>query len=538
MLDSVVYKSLMAICCRLGLLLYCLVSAEASAEEFDFLQLNKAELAQRLFDEIERLDANAIYVRNKTKSVKWPEFRAAMTRQIIQADSKKSLAMAIDNVQHGFTNSHAAIQPYPVLYDVPALYKDAPDKRGFKLGFTSPDISFFSLTSHQSVSYVNGIDLADRFYQFEQYECQFAHQNACLNKFVDRVRYGWARLNIKDEVNLQGSDGEQWLETVVSPTPNSNSRSKGSDNYCADYAKEYPAFILSYAGANVCLLTKANTALLRIRSFGAWGAAQDDFYCYNEAEPASLCHDVQMLSKALSERKQLRLVVDLQDNSGGSENTPLLALFSANGFNNSVIQYRYTEEMQDDTFRNHMFYGVERAQKWFSTIDVKQLQLTEKQWLPVRTDFCRGSEECADVIVPPRAPALDIQQLVVVVNSGCFSSCDDLAWRLKRDAKAYVIGQPPVTDATYASASGVIYLTPQGELKSKIVAPGQVSGLSAEMIKLLWFRVPYTTTLNDKQERLEGNSAILDYVISISTANFNNINTENVNKAISLLAEK
>ncbi len=517
-------------------LLYCAVPTLCHADEFDFTQLNKAELAQHLFDEIERLDANAIYVRNKTKSVKWPEFRAAMTRQIVQADSKKSLAMAINNTQHGFTNAHAAIQPYPVLYDVPALYKDAPDKRGFLLGYTYPDISFFSLANKKSVSHVNGIELAQRFDQFEQYECQFAHQNACLNKFVDRVRYGWARLNIKDEVQLQGDNGKQWIETVTSPTPISNSSSNRRDNYCADYAKEFPAFTLSYAGANVCLLTKANMALLRIRSFGAWGAPQDDFYCYNEAEPVSLCHDVQMLSKALSDRKQLRMVVDLQDNSGGSENTPLLALLSAKGFKDSVIQYRYTQEIQDETFRSHIFYGVERAKKWFSTIDVNQLQSTGQQWLPVRTDFCRGSEECADQPIPARLPALDIQQLIVVVNAGCFSSCDDLAWRLKRDANAYVIGQPPVTDATYVSASGVIYLTPQGELKSKVVGPKQVSGLSAEMTKLLWFRVPYSATLDDKLQQLEGNSRVLDFVIPITKDNYRQLASTNVEQALAVVS--
>ena len=521
---------------KILLLALCIVSpAFTCATELDYAKIDKAALGTLLFTEIERLDANAIAVRNNTKVVKWPEYRAEMLKNIAAADNKEALARAINSAQQGFTNSHAAIQPYPVLFAVPALYENAPDQRGLKIGFTYPTVSFFSLETQQSISHINGIDLHNRYKHFEEFECQFAHANACLEKFVKQISYGWANLAIKDKVSLTSPEGNTWTQLVVPTKPQVTHSGVAAENYCSSYAKDYPSWRLSYAGGNLCLLQNGEHSLLRISRFGDWGSAQNDFYCEKPAKAGSLCADVQALSNLLAKNKQNRIAVDLQDNDGGSENTPLLSLLVPKSFRNNLVKFRFTKEMLQEEYRENLFYGHPHALTWWKQLVQNKQLPTQSGWLPIRTDFCRGDSKCSDVTLPRRAPNLAIDQLIVVVNAGCFSSCDDLTWRLKRDANATIIGQLPVTDGTYVSATGVIYLTPEGELKSKVLAPGQPSDIAEEMTKLLWFRVPSTATFNDQHVMLEGNPSVIDKVIPITKQNFATIKTHNINQALQML---
>jgi hypothetical protein len=511
--------------------------SSASTQEIDknnFLtELNKSELSKILFDEIERLDANAISVREQSKNISWKDFRSAMEKNIERAKTKEELAFAIDKVQQGFTNAHSYIQPYPIIGDMSLLYNNPPDKRGFSIGFTYPNISFFSLKSNKEIQYINGINILERFNYFKEFECEFAHANACLNKFIKIIKFGWANLKIKDEVDLIGIDGKAWKENILT-----TENSKTNSDFCTDYKSSFYSFNLTYSGASVCLLESQNNKnlyILKIRNFIEWGVPQEDFNCQSKAANGTMCNDIKNVSDRLLKKEKVKLVVDLQDNSGGAENTPFMALLSKKSYHDNLVQYRFTKEIKNEEFRKHVFYGSTRAEGWYNKITTENLENSYKEWLPVRSDFCRGDEYCAFKEIPRRKPNLDIDKLILVVNHGCASSCDDLVWRLKRDSGAKVLGQSPVTDGTYVSVTGIIYMTTKGELKSKIIGPGQLSNLPDDVIKLVMFGIPYTKTVSSRNKMLEGSKDVLDELLPITKDNYRNLNTSNVNRALQII---
>lgn len=506
----------------LSIVLYAVAVLPSYSSELDFKDIDKNALADILFNEIERLDASAIEVRNQTKQVKWHEFRAVMRQKIIDANDKKSLAQAIESLHQGFTNSHSSIQTYPALFDIPELYNTPLEQRGFSLGYTYPKVEFFLLNNQKSITHINGFNLHDRFNSFEQYECQFTQKNACLNKFVSRIGYGLIDLRISNTNQLQNGSGQPWLDAIADHKVALPTVSRD----CASYANEHPSFQLTYSSSDFCLLDNGTHSLLKVFKFGDWGAPNEDFYCYGEAKPDSFCDGIQKLSGILATKKNIQLIVDVQDNPGGSENTPLVALLSKGEFKDSLIKYKFTKEMHDANFRKHIFYGNKNAENWFNITQTSLAPNSKQTWLPARADFCRANVECKQLPIARRQPAIDIKKLTLVVNSACASSCDDLVIRLKQYASAHIVGQRPVFDTTYVSATGVIFMDHKKQLKFKIVGPGQSLGLQPPDTKLVWFIVPYTLSLDPDYR--------LDIEVPVTKDNFLHLRRANVSAALSL----
>jgi hypothetical protein len=502
-------------------LLIGLSTTQVQAITFD--EIDKDELASILFKEIQRLDSSGIRMRNTHKAIDWNRFKSVMVTKIKSAKSFKDLAKAFDDIQQGFTNSHSSFQIYPSIYDSRQLYENPIDKRGFSLGYTYPKVNFFSVKTKKYIENMNGFSLKARFKKFEQFECQYVHQEACLKKFTKRVGWGLIGLNIKDKNEFTATNGATWTEVLNSKTP-----IQVQGTMCAIYASDHPAWELSYSSGNICLLKNNITYILKVNSFQAWGTEQDDFRCNNDAEINSMCYDVQKLRDLLSLNSSIKLIVDLQGNRGGAENTPFLSLLSTNPFFDNLVVFNNTKELNNPNFRFNIFYGLDSAERWYKSLTGGD-KSKDKKSLPKRSDFCRGDvAACAYKEIQPSSPKLSIQQLLLVVDSGCFSSCDDLVWRLKHYSNAYVLGQPPASDSTYATVSGIIYMTKSKELKVFIKASGQKYSLEEGSTKLAWFTVPYTSTVDEFEHFVDGDFSVIDKIIPVTINNFENINKENV----------
>ncbi|WP_042152916.1 MULTISPECIES: S41 family peptidase [unclassified Pseudoalteromonas] len=508
-----------------------------ASQPITFQAINKAELASLLFNEIERLDASAIRIRNTYKKVNWIEFRQVMTHKMLKAKSFRDLAIVFDDIQQGFTNSHSSFQLYSQVFDSRKLYENPVNKRGFGIGYTFPEVNFFSIETSKYIEFVNGFSLRKRFNQFEQLECEFTHQEACLKKFSKRIMWGLIDLNIKQENELSDKK-KSWKETITPKVSTANVSINTNETYCSLYANNFKNWNIKYSSKSVCLLEDNSTYILNIRSFLPWGTSQNDIHCEGDTNVETMCHDIQSIRDLLSQKSDIKLIIDLQGNSGGSENTPFLSLLSKKPFFDNLIHFNNTVELNNIDFRTNIFYGLKSAENWFQKLAVDS-KLLNQEFLPVRADFCRGDKEaCSYKAINPLSPTLDIKKILLVVDSGCVSSCDDLVWRLKHYSGAYVLGQPPATDSTYSTVSGIIYYTANGQLKLFIKAQGQQYSLDDGSIKLAWFSIPYTSTVDKEGNYIDGDISIINEIIPITIENYSNISNTNVLRAIEYMKKQ
>ena len=322
-------------------ILLCL-SSITNAVEIEFTDIDRQKFADILFNEIERLDASASDIRNTTKSVSWKEYREVSTKKIVAADSFKELAKALDYAQQGFINSHSSIQLYSSLYNSRKLYENVSYQKGLKLGFEYPNISFFSLKSRKSLTSINGIDLLKEFNKFKNFKCEYAHDVACLDKFVKWIDYGLIDLNLKMTNVFLSQQGDSWKETIE-PLQYTPQLSQKED--CADYAMYHSSMHLTHESEHSCILQKNDLVIFKLTKFADWGVSYDDIYCNTPAKKDSLCFDIQTLTKKLEELGSVKLIIDLQGNSGGAENTPLVAVVARQGFYDNLVKYRNSKEM-------------------------------------------------------------------------------------------------------------------------------------------------------------------------------------------------
>jgi len=515
-----------------------ILSLYCDASPVKIEEINKFNFANILFNEIERLDASAIKLRDTYKTVSWFEYRKFMTNKIIEANTLADLAFAMDSIQQGFTNKHSYIQLYPNIYDSRLLYQNPINKRGLKIGFTYPEIHFFSFYNKKHIKYINGINIKERFDKFEQLECEYIHKVACLNKFTKRIGFGLIDLNIKSTIQMESENSEKWTETLFFHIAKKQ-KNKKTKQICASYKENFSTWNLQYSSPNICILNnKDNIVLLKISQFAQWGTSEKDYNCIGEAEYGTLCHDIKKLRLYLSTRTKIKLIIDVQDNRGGSENTPFISLLTKHNFYDNLIKYRNTIELENKAFRESIFYGVKAAENWYQKLDTKNNLIKKQFYLPKRTDFCRADESCSYKAIQSVGSQLDITDIAIVVNSTCVSSCDDFVWRLKTYANAYIIGQPPVTDSTYVSVTGIIYILPNRKIKAKIIGPNQKYTLENGAIKLAWFTVPYTITVDNHNNIIDGNPSVLNQLVPITINNFDTTTHNNIEHAITYIKSK
>ncbi len=242
-----------------------------------------------------------------------------------------------------------------------------------------------------------------------------------------------------------------------------------------------------------------------------------------------MCFDINEIKRITRNSPAKSLVIDIQNNGGGTENTPWIAALTTNGFKDNLVRYRNIALLSEPEVREYAFYFSERAERWYQNI-IERVDGKER-FLPVRPDFCRGSTQCDVKTTASSTNPIKYKDLRLVINQGCVSSCDDFIWRTRQYANAKTYGQVSATDGAYARLNGFLFIDNHGQITNVITGEGdKPSGEHGTL--LVTYQLPISKTVTLAGENLEGNPDVLDYPLPITKENFAQIELFNLAAAL------
>ncbi|KJY75964.1 hypothetical protein [Vibrio nigripulchritudo] len=480
----------------------------------------REEIASKLLSGIESIDAVTIELRNKTRIIDWNEFKAIIRNKIMNSFDWSSFYRSIDNLHYGILSRHSYVV---VGENIQKEVKHYPRWPKLQIGYTWPEVSFFSTSNHKSIELVNGRKIEGLFEEFFNLYCNDVHRSGCLRLFSTHMSSGYQFSEELDQIVVNYVDGS--LEKFE----NERGTKKKIKN-SVDCLNMYSSLNLNliYAGSQSCLYEINGKYVLKIFYFGEWGASYDDIYC-EDVKEQGMCFDINEISRITRGSPERSLVIDIQNNEGGTENTPWIAALTKNGFKDNLVAYKNISLLSDPEVRGSVFYFSDRAEKWYQKIIVKINR--NDIFFPIRPDFCRGSVECNNLTIDSSLNSIRYKELKLVVNGGCVSSCDDFIWRLREYADAKTYGQLPATDGAYARLNGYLFMNAQGQIVNIIAGDGnQPSGGSGTL--LVTYQIPISKTVAIDGELLEGNDSVLDNLLPINKNNFNNLSLHNLKETL------
>lgn len=482
----------------------------------------RRQIATQILYGIESIDAISIELRNKTRKIDWNTYKALMIQNITNASNWNSFYRSIDNLHYGILNRHSYVLVDKNIQSNVTNYARWPN---LEIGYTWPKLGFFSVNNKKSIISINNREVEDIFDEFFNLYCNDIHQSGCLGLFSSYMKSGYFFIGAVDQLLVKFEDGSSEIFKHKLKT-------KRTKNEPIDCSKLY-AYLnvdLIYNGEQSCLYESNDTYVLKIFYFGKWGTSYDDIYCENAREKG-MCFDINEVKRITRSFPKTSLIIDVQNNKGGTENTPWIAALTKNGFKDNLVLYKNLPVLSDPEVRGSVFYHNDRAEKWYQNVIGNVASHSE--FLPVRPDFCRGSIDCSIKTIQSSSTPIEYKDLKLVINRGCVSSCDDFIWRTRQYAKAKTYGQLSATDGAYARLNGYLFIDKKGKIINVFTGDSNVpSGDNGKL--LISYYIPISRTVNINGELLEGNYSLLDYPLSIDKNNFENIELDNLVKTISL----
>ena len=504
-------------------LLQCLQTASYASNELAFpTESQRKEIAAQLFSGIESIDAMTIDLRNKTRRIDWDTYKKKASDKIAKAADWDALYHAISNIHFGILNRHS----YLLVSD---SVRDKLSKRNrwpkIEVGYTWPNVEFFSLANNKSIASINSAKIADIYDEFFNLYCNDVHHSGCLGMFSSYLKSGYMFSGSREQLVVKYTDGSS--ETFNSSNQPNTQPAKQQTIDCSLLYSSFDIDLI-YDGSQSCLYESADTYVLKIFYFGNWGTKHEDIYCENTNEKG-MCFDINEIKRITRSSPLKSLVIDLQDNGGGNENTPWIAALTTNGFKDNLVAYRNLSLLANPNIRESAFYYSESAETWYQNI-VKNVE-TSSEFLPIRPDFCRGSKACDIKTVESSDTPIKYKDLKLVINRGCVSSCDDFIWRTRQYANATTYGQLSATDGAYARLNGYLFINKAGKVTNIITGEGELPPEEHGTL-LVTYQVPISKTVNIDGEILEGAANILDYPLPVNKQNFKHLTRDNLARAL------
>ncbi|MEZ7206597.1 hypothetical protein [Pseudoalteromonas sp. DY56-GL79] len=480
----------------------------------------RTEITTQLFSGIESIDAITITLRNKTRRIDWKTYKATASKRIINSNNWDTLYRALDNLHYGILNRHSYL-----IVDEKARKKvtNFPKWPKLEIGYTWPQISFFSTKNQKSIRFINGRSIEDLFEEFFNFYCNDVHKSGCLRLFSSYMKSGYFFAGGLDKLVVSYTDNSS--DVFVKQGQQKNKQQASSE--CSEMYLPLGLNLL-YDGSQSCLYESNGAFVLKIFYFGKWGSHSNDIYC-DEAKEPGMCFDINEIKQITHSSPAKPLIVDIQNNKGGSENTPWIAALTRNGFRDNLVQYRNTPLLANKEIRDSAFYQSKRAERWYQNIVA---DITSRDdFLPPRPDFCRGSAQCDIRMIDSSSTPIKYESLKLVVNAGCVSSCDDFIWRTRQYANAKTFGQLPATDGAYARLTGYLFIAKTGKIINIITGEGEhPTGDNGTL--LLTYQLPISKTVSFDGEMLEGNASVLDNLLPVSKLNYVNLELDNLVNAL------
>lgn len=485
-------------------------------------QKQRDQLYRQLVDFIETYDAEGMATRNFSKKVQWQAYKKIKRMAFLKSNDWQALKMAFDQFAAGFVNLHSHFR-FNAELQSPRL------QSSIQLGFTYPEITFFNRGDLQTINQMNHKNTESVFNDFEQTSCRYNSTIGCLNSFIDHFNRGKILINdgVVNTITINNTIMPvEYDELKFVPSKTSN-RNKGVD------ISRYQEWKLIGKGHKVAVLTQADNFLLVIENF-RYHKTGGDFRCTEPAEELTMCADIQLMRKIFNQvnTKDINLIIDVQNNGGGKENTPFMAELSNAAFKDLPVQFKNTPLLNDESMRNGLFYGSNRAEQWYHnlTSDDKHMK---NAWLPVRADFCRADELCELKWIEPNSKR-QFKAIYLLTNDHCVSSCDDLVWRLNEFSGAKIVGLPQAADATYSRISGTFYLDSDNIIKHVFHSDGQQAVFNG--VKLFSLTIPYSKTLTEAGELRQGRAAPAQFLLPITRDNFTTHAIDSLKELVRLIS--
>ena len=338
-----------------------------------------AEVYDLLIEKIEQYDMEGIHTRNQKKRIDWDTYKATQKQLFTSSHDWQTLAENYHRFGSGFVNLHSG-------FVFNKSIQSELQKTDIELGFTYPESTFFLVDSKQRVTAINGQPIWQVFQQFEDFSCPFNSTIGCLSQFVYAFKSGNMWINGKRPTDL--STAEHVMPVVYKPTEGVDRMARHKKRI---QVEGYDAWELLAHGHKVAVWKQSQSILIKIKSFVYLAGRGGGYRCEEPAEENTMCADIQLIRKTLDglAAEEHQLIVDLQDNGGGNENTPFLAELSQQPFEDLRVVFRNSDLLHDETLRQYMFYGNQRAEDWYAGLTEEQRDLGN-ELLPARADFCQG----------------------------------------------------------------------------------------------------------------------------------------------------
>lgn len=497
---------------------------QINAQNQKFLTKNQIrDFYGLMISEIEFLDAEAIETRNESREIKWNKIKKHYKKQFLKSKNWNDLKNAYTKFGNGFVNLHSSFRFFS-----PIKKKSETILSNVKLGYEYPEINFFERESKQNVTHINKTPIKKAFKYFLNYECRFNSDIGCQMYFVSQFRRG--KLLVKGEFieSIRLENGKV-LEVIYKKASSAN-----PPNVWKDFDNKYADWKLIKKGYRVAVLKKDNVALVKIIDFIYKRGSERDFRCTKSIGEGSMCNDILLIRESLNSIKDEAeyLILDVQNNRGGRENTAFIAEFAQKPFYDLQVRYKKTDLLKNDELRKYLFYYSGRAESWYQRL-VKNgtiSKIKDGEYLPQRGDFCRGSKYCEMEAIEPNKNDRKYKKIAVLTNQMCVSSCDDLVWRMKEFANAEVIGQPQSADATYSRIVLAFYIDKNGKIAKKYFGDGQKIEVDGQ--KIATMRIPYSRTVDANGELIQGKPAKLSRLVPVTKNNFSDLEKDVLREAV------
>ena len=489
-------------------------------KQIELLNKNQTEyLFQNIINDIETYDAEMIYTRNNNKDISWDSYKEYHKGKWETGVTEEALRELFYDFGKGYVNGHSRFRfLYPKKSQVKK--KRVFYKSEIKLGYTYPEVSFFDLETKNTIIEINDVPIKDILWEFKNYKTKSINENAVIDAFKEGFENRFLKIENEFPHTATFSNGQKKTITYIEKTT-----IKRYDIYANINVDNYKNWKLISKGYKVALLQKNNVALIKIRNFKYPNGRGGGVSC-EDVNPAdsTMCKDVRLLKTGLdSISKNIEyLIFDLQGNHGGQENTPFLKMFSPGPFYDLRVQYRKTPLLLNPKIREALNYYESRGENWFKQIKNNGIydKTKEGDFLPPRADFCRGDFNCKLVKQKPNdALTSKFKKIIILVNDATASSADDFTFRFKENKNVYVAGQPQASDLTYALITVLYYLDEEGKIQ-KIYYGNIQEEPKVEGTKLFKFDIPYSKTVGENGEILQGNPLPLDLLVPITKENF------------------
>jgi hypothetical protein len=469
-------------------------------------------LYDTLMQDIEAVDADAIYTRNTFKQINWNQYKAYFREKIAKNPCDEACFNEVMQAfGAGIVNLHA--QLYVPRKNTISVSKDSVVVPTVKLTFDYPDYRLYETKSGQRISKINGKRVEDILFEYTNYGCGYSSRLGCLADYVARFNSG------RITVNGQLISSLEFVKGEVLPVKVQKIKRTNPGDAVANYITKHPDWAVVAKGTKIVLLRKQDALLLKIIDFN-YSDLGGDIRCDTEAKPGTLCADVQLIKKAIiAENKATKLLIDVQNNPGGSENSAFIQLLAQTDFFDNAVAFRKTEALENESIRSVLFYNSERLESWYREYS-KTDSYMQKQYgelLDPVADFCRASPTC--LLLPMKPDGVtDKLQITVLTNYRCVSSCDDFVWRMKAYSRAKIVGQPHAADGTYSRITLAYHQAQDGGgFKRTMYGAGEPVDTDKLILRIT---LPATASLDRKGARIQGKPVRLDQTIPITQYDF------------------